>query len=302
MLKNSANSLFLSSQISFSSIVLISALSCQSIFAEEINSIQDVLSSVITGNQEYEFSNTTSQNARLLGYTVYNKYEIRPGESASAPPPPGLTVISNITNTKDPHWSEALLQIDMRSYKRLKITIKYEKPLGWVTNLGSSSTNNGASGDSSTESLDSEMDVVGDTKSPPTPMPLSLRVFTDDYHSRTSSKIPNMIHSDGTSWVSYDIEPYYSNEHPSNNDYPPGIHSHWITKMTVYKGYLNPSEPVAVFNSDGIFNLDPELWDEEAGTKNDMQFWLGLNRVVCVDCMDYRSGKGATYVKIELWS
>lgn len=290
MLKNSANSLFLSSQISFSSIVLISTLSCQSILAEEVNSIQDMLSGTITGNQDYSVVETQSVKR------VYYKYEMTAGGSTPTPIPPGVKV-SNITDTYDPKWGQALLNLDMTNYNRIKITVEYYHPYGYVTNLGSSSANHGEGEDVPTESIDSEISLFSRYDPPmglspyPDFYPLPLYVCADNDHKRDISIVWDLVHNDATEWVSYDITSVL----PSPPKFP-----NRATAIKIYKGDSNsPNKLVATFGGENILNLDPNRWDEEAKSYNDMQLWLGLNRVINEN--DNRGGRGAKRVKIELW-
>ncbi len=90
---------------------------------------------------------------------------------------PPLSVLSEPFDSNGDGWSEACIKVNLKpkpGYNRkngILVTTKYQgTPSGWSFNVGDSLTNNGWGGDASTQSNDSEAQMLNDT----------LTVFAND--------------------------------------------------------------------------------------------------------------------------
>jgi hypothetical protein len=179
----------------------------------------------------------------------------------------------------------ALLRIDMKHYIEARIKVYYTAdPVGWVTNLGNSRTNNGAGGDAGTNSFDEELWVIKDPG-----FDYELRAETNDYGYQTfpwgatarvaGLTVRNLLSEPGPTVVTYTVRDK----------------SLRVSKHEIRGAYE------AEFSGECVFRIDTTLWDPEAndgaGACNDGILWLGLNRVVDGT---YRSGQGVEFAEIAL--
>jgi len=96
---------------------------------------------------------------------VYYTIDLRNGV-ANAPPTPFISLVSSPADTNGDTWFETVMKINLNDpgqlnpYKFAEFRIHYDgAPTGLSVNIGDSSTNNGGSGDSGTQSNDAELQI-----------------------------------------------------------------------------------------------------------------------------------------------
>ena len=164
----------------------------------------------------------------------------------------------------------------MKHHTEAQVTVHYNsQPIGWVTNLGDSGTNNGNCGDEGTNTFDAELCVIQP------PAPPHHEPFDHDVEVCTN------VFGDG------------GNEFHDLLAEDPLTET--VLTFVIRDQYLHVSSSasprVAEFSGEGMFRIDTGVWDSEAEACNDGKLWLGLNRVVDGT---YRWGQGARFAEITL--
>lgn len=147
-------------------------------------------------------------------------------------------------------------------YKKAEIYATYtDNPNDWMVNVGDSRTNNGGSGDGSTQSHDSEFQVYD----------RNFKLFAGDHgNGAVKKEVANFVPATGSSkWMRFYVSNGYTSYYSAN------------TSGRVY--------------SDQIFALNGQK-DNEG--KTNFTIYAGFNRVVS---NTYRVGTGVNYVKIRLY-
>lgn len=181
-----------------------------------------------------------------------------------------VTVLSH--NAAD---REAKLQINAQDFTEIIITVYYQSVEGWITDIGSSITNNGAGGDSGTNSFDSEVDLLIAEESGR----LEFRAFANDYFGLNYGIVYDIFDPDSSGYA---------------------VITYVITdgQIDVYEGTtLTWPNIITRFAGEGFFRFLG--WDEEAEADNDRQFFIGLNRVIN-DAFAGRDGAGAVFASFTL--
>jgi hypothetical protein len=154
-----------------------------------------------------------------------------------------------------------MAKINAHDLVYMRIDVRLDNPTEWTMDLGNSQTNNGACGDSATNTFDSEIDVQGRT----------VRVCSDDTDPG-SVRLSDLLLETRT-WLEYEIFP--------------GSH------VVVHSNH-NPL--ACTLDGGGMFQLTG--FDTEANAPNDETYWLALNRVIA-DAS--RRGQGASVAEISLF-
>ena len=170
----------------------------------------------------------------------------------------------------------ALLRIDMKRYTEVRVTVYYTTdPVGWVTNLGDSRTNNGCCGDAATSTFDAELWVIQPPAPPHDPpwFEYDVGVCTNIFGGGVAQELGGLLAEEGPTALTFVIRDQYLR-------------------------ISSDSSPLSVeFTGPGMFRIDEGIWDDEASGCNDGVLWLGLNRVVSSTA---RSGQGVILAEVEL--